>query len=162
MCSIWAPSRWQHNRRRSMKLTPILSKCLPTYLLFDAKSQLLQSPGPTPVNLDILNSWLRCHVDVSRRRTPGFPRLCHHFPSPLVTDQISPDSFHALSSLSQSVVQYAKWHYIILHAESTLFHFNSAHRNWFRHPLISLETGRSFSTSAHLNDVVHHSSTWVI
>ena len=31
---------------------------MPTYLLFDAKSQLLQSPEPTPVKLDILNSWL--------------------------------------------------------------------------------------------------------
>ena len=30
------------------------------------------------------------------------------------------------------------------------------------HPHISLETGRSSSSSAHLNDVMHHSSTWVI
>ena len=53
-------------------------------------------------------------------------------------------------------------YYTILHAKSTRFHLNSAHRNGFRHPHISLETGRSFSTSAHLNDIMHHSSNWVI
>ena len=68
MCSMWAPSRWQHNHTRSRKLAPTLSTVsadtLPTYQLFDAKSQLLPNSGPTSVNLDILNSWLRCHVDV--------------------------------------------------------------------------------------------------
>ena len=55
-----------------------------------------------------------------------------------------------------------KDNYTILHAESTPFHFNSAHRKWFRHHHItSLEMGRSFSTSAHLNDIMNHSSTWV-
>ena len=34
--------------------------------------------------------------------------------------------------------------YTILHAESTPFHLNSAHRNWFRRPHISLETGGLF------------------
>ena len=49
MFSMWAPSRWQHNRTRSRKLAPTLSAVsadtLPTYQFIDAKSQLLPSPG---------------------------------------------------------------------------------------------------------------------
>ena len=48
---------------------------------------------------------------------------------------------------------YYSMNYTILHAESTPFHLNSAHRDGFRRPHISLETGRSFSTSAHLNEI---------
>ena len=52
--------------------------------------------------------------------------------------------------------------YTILHAESTPGHLISAYRILFRHPHLSLETGRSFSTSARLNNIMRHSSTWVM
>ena len=41
-----------------------------------------------------------------------------------------------------------------LHAESTPFHFISAHLNWFRHLHIYLESGQSVSTIVHLFDVI--------
>ena len=64
---------------------PDNSVCRYAAELFDAKSQLLQSPGRIPVNLDILNSWLRCLVDVcgvSQTDSRTFSTLS---PSPVTT-----------------------------------------------------------------------------
>ena len=43
-----------------------------------------------------------------------------------------------------------------------VFYLISVHRNWFRHYRIGFESGQSFMIIAHLHDVIHHCSTWVI
>ena len=53
-------------------------------------------------------------------------------------------------------------YFTFLHAESALFHFISAYRNWFRHHFIGCESGQPLWTSAHLFDKTHYSLTWVI
>ena len=141
----WACARYGHLHDDSTtphvwgNSLPPCRQCLPTYLLFDAKSQLLQSPEPTPVKLDILNSWLAA-VSCGRLwcLADGIPDFLdfvtisrHHWwptGSPLILFTHCPLFLKVMYNTRNGIIVWRFWGITAVLSPKTAFHRNERSR----------------------------------